>query len=284
MARRPPARLTARLTARVALACAFALAGALPAAAQHPERSAAAAAIAATPDIAGIRLGMSEGEAMAVLQARYPQAKTRRVMRHFPYSDGARELSTPEYLWLIEAPLNANDVLSMQFSALPGPQRIVAIKRRSAWPGGADREALVQGLIAEFGTPTVVNSRTDSIAWAQPDRPACWRMTPRSTHFLSAGSGGDILDLIRRAQRAGVAPRDPSRCGYAVRASFQGRPVRRLTVSLSDLGAWAASVTRSQAWVAGLEAQARARRAERPRAEPPPASPPPEQVGGDPPL
>jgi hypothetical protein len=55
-------------------------------------------------DIAGVRLGMTEQEALAALKAFNPSWKINSIMAYFNYSDGVRHgLQTPEFLEKIES-------------------------------------------------------------------------------------------------------------------------------------------------------------------------------------
>ena len=108
---------------RLALAGAL-IVGALPALAQN------ATTPAAKLDIAGVRIGMTEAEAVKAVQAFDASAKLKRNLATFPYFDGVNSLESPEFLDQIGVTM-AGSGIGIWFASPPaepraGPDEVVS--------------------------------------------------------------------------------------------------------------------------------------------------------------
>lgn len=212
------------------------------------------------PDIVGLRLGMTEQEAVAALQAHAPSARISKTMRRYSYRDGVRQLSSPEHLHVLKAASSsgAQDIVTVVFSSGPAEQRVIGIDRLVELPAPPLVEQLLQQLTAKYGDPLFRSAHnappTTSVMWAEPGKPTCWRLTP-ATVVIGFGETS-VLQQMGTAQKRGIAPRDLSQCGYAVSAQLHGSPVRNLRVRMADFGAWSVSDIQAAEWVGRLESEA----------------------------
>jgi hypothetical protein len=212
------------------------------------------------PEIVGLRLGMTEQEAVAALQAHAPSARISKTMRRYSYSDGVRQLSSPEHLHVLKASSSsgAQDVLTVVFSSGPAEQRVIGVDRVVELPAPPLVEQLLQQLTAKYGDPLFRSAHnappTTSVMWAESGKPTCWRLTP-ATVVIGFGET-NVLQQMGNAQKRGIAPRDLSQCGWAPNAQLHGSPVRNLRVRMADFGAWSVSDIQAADWIGRLEAEA----------------------------
>lgn len=217
------------------------------------------------PDIVGLRLGITEDQAMSALKAHAAGMQFKRMLRSYSFSDGVKGHSTPQHLQMIQAAtiagVDSSERFQLLFSSPPGEQRLISITRDTRLANPPTAAQLEAQLIEKYGPPLDSNSikapvRT-TIVWAEKGKPTCWRSTQKTTVFTSASSGaGSVLNGMRNAQSRGIAPKDLSQCGHAVGALIEGEPARSLRVYMTDFAAWAVSDQGAEAWVDGLRQDA----------------------------
>jgi hypothetical protein len=235
-------RIASRLAAATALCLCVA---ALSASARQP----------AGYDIVGIRLGMTEQEARAAVQAHDPSMQLRSVSQTYRYSDGAREHNTAASLARIEAHNNKGERIVIGFAMAPNEPRVLAVSRSTPRPEHPPTQAqLEQALVAKYGPPFSRYPHTSNtmlnIAWAQADKPNCWAIGDKDIGIPTATGGTQgIVQWIGHRQQRGRAPKDISTCGAAVNAMLSGEPVHGLVVNMTDLGAAAVAEQKTSAWV-----------------------------------
>ena len=204
-------------------------------------------------DIVGLRPGMSEAEAMAVLNAHRPGIRVQKRNMTYNYSDGVQQLSTQPFLyelWVTFDDAQGREDFRLYFSPPPSAPRVLGMSRQMSLNSPPTQAQLGAQLAQRYGQPTTSgkNHSTTNSVWGEPGKPMCWRSTPNTT-VIGVGEATDILSGLKRGQDKGHVPRDPSTCGLAAAASMAGEPVRNLTVRLVDYGAWASSHQKAKDWV-----------------------------------
>ncbi len=204
-------------------------------------------------DIVGLRPGMSEAEAMAVLQAHRPGVRVQKRNMTYNYSDGVQQLNTQPFLyelWAIYDDAQGREDIRLYFAPPPSASRVLGMTRQMSLKAPPTQAQLGAQLAQRYGAPTTSSKSNSTVntVWGEPGKPMCWRSTPNTT-VIGVGEASDILSGLKRGQDKGYVPRDPATCGLAAAASTTGEPVHSLVVRLVDYGAWASTHQKAKDWV-----------------------------------
>jgi hypothetical protein len=257
---------TGTVLSRLALAGAL-IVGALPALAQN------ATTPAAKLDIAGVRIGMTEAEAVKAVQAFDASAKLKRNLATFPYFDGVNSLESPEFLDQIGVTM-AGSGIGIWFASPPAEPRVIAVMRRGSAPQPPGSEQMMASLVARYGpyaarTPPVAGGRA-VVHWSEDGKPQCsvdkdrkgqripWNnamgtlLQPGAVKVLEQYARQRVPHLV---DALGPTP-DVARCGIVLRYEWNSEPVQNFEAWLVDQGGMVASNRRSAEWVEQLKAEA----------------------------
>lgn len=111
-------------------------------------------------DVAGIRLGMNEAQAMAALNAFEPAAKIRRNTAFFGCTDDASMFQTEGFIDYVSAQSGTGNRINVYFSGPLGEPRVIKFRRSSTVVNGPRRTEFLNALIsrssmlAEWGSST----------------------------------------------------------------------------------------------------------------------------------
>lgn len=225
-------------------------------------------------DIAGLRIGMTEADAMAALRAFDPGAKvTRRTVASFPYFDGASMLQAPEFLDQLEVSTNGGP-FRVWFTGLPSESRVFAVNRRGAAERPPGSEQFVSSLVSKYGpfdarSPARPGGQT-VVQWGEEGKPQCTVGKDRAGQRVPAeNSTGTLLPpqaakTLEQQARQGYphlrealgTAMDPARCGVVLRYEWLGDPVASFEAWLVDQGGMIAMGRQSAQWVEQLKADA----------------------------
>lgn len=225
-------------------------------------------------DIAGIRIGMTEADAMAALRAFDPGAKVmRRMAASFSYFDGANMLQTPEFLDQLEVNTNGG-AFRIWFTSPPSESRVFAVNRRGGAEPPPGSEQFVSSLVSKYGpadarSPARPGGQT-IVQWGEEGKPQCTVGKDRAGQRVPAeNTTGTLLPpqaakTLEQQVRQGYphlrealgADMDPARCGTVLRYEWLGDPVSAFEAWLVDQGGMIATGRQSAQWVEQLKADA----------------------------
>lgn len=219
-------------------------------------------------EMAGVRVGMTEAEARAAIQAFDPALRITPVMGVFNYSDGVNpSLKTPEFLDRLEG-RKGNQAVSLKvyFSGPVGEVRVVGVFRSEIVASNAPTAAqFAQSLIDKHGRPAGVNGLNNAhIVWAEAGRPSCIRARNHAGQVaLSVSSGTSLMEnsavedfYTKRGSEItarGLLPADLKQCGAYIDYNLIGDPVRQFVAEMNDLGAMVTAERSRRAWVQQLQ-------------------------------
>lgn len=216
-------------------------------------------------DIVGLRLGMSEAEALQAIQAYRPDLKISRVQSAFGYSDGVQSFQTQPFLSRLLVAGHPRPTLAVYFTPPPKGGRVWAIERDEPITGDPPNFAQYTAALKDkYGTPTA--GRDGVLAWDFPaGRPNCIPRPPDRPGFPAFKPSGtdDLGFLLRLWQQKKVAPADLSQCAsrlHYVLSTSNGEVISRYYALLVDVPAYAAAYEAANREVEAQEAAARKRR------------------------
>ncbi len=221
-----------------------------------------------TPDIAGVRLGMTEAEVRSALKAFDGSLEFTPYLAGFTYSDGVdHTLQTPEFLERLEAQTRAgySSGFVVHFTTPPSSPRVMSVERTTGSRQPPSIAQFEDGLIRKYGEPTG-RQEQDGLLWEQAGKPRCARMVDYRKQIVPMIKGITVATVPktlehRQRSKGHPLPADLSQCGaYVFYQRYNSDPVDRFTGELRDLGLIVANERATQAWVAGLEDAAVARR------------------------
>lgn len=235
-----------------------------------PARAQAQSTPAAGFEMAGIRLGMTEAEARAALRAFDPALRITAVMGAFNYRDGARMLTTPEYLDRLEAMKGNSEGVKVYFSGPDGEVRVIGVYRNALVTANPPSAAqFAQSLIGKYGRPSGVNGTNMShIVWEEAGKPSCVKVRNGNKTGVSVAPIAlmkSVEEFYEKRKNQplwrGMLPADLAQCAAVIDYNFHGSdPVRTFEAEMKDLGAFVATERSRQAWVSRLQAEAVRRR------------------------
>lgn len=231
-------------------------------------------AVAAEWDIAGVKLGMTEAQARAALQAFDARSPVDTYHSAYPYSDGVANFQSPQFLNSIRMTIgdaSLGNGIMLWFSGPQAEARVIGIARKHFDPSPTAPTLVLfeQSLQAKYGAASGVFDGTYP-AWEQAGQPSCVRHQERGGQsrihvgsFVSTAqtfnNPQDIENTIeaQRPNAGGTMPADLATCGAFVFYRYhKSDPVRDFTAAIFDLGAMVATERSRNEWVDGLEAEA----------------------------
>lgn len=205
-------------------------------------------------DIVGLKLGMTESEALNVIKAYDGTLQISSVKSAFGYSDGVQQFQTEPFLSRIEArskkmkPGSTRPDLAVYFTPPPKGGRVWAIEREEAIDTNQPTaEQFAAALAQKYGSPTATSPGSTSMAWDFPaGRPNCILRPPDRPGFPAFRPSGreDLGFLLNLWQQRKLIPADASTCAsrlHYVLSSMNGTVISRHYALLIDVAAFAAS-------------------------------------------
>ncbi|MCW5655500.1 hypothetical protein [Hydrogenophaga sp.] len=223
-------------------------------------------------DIAGVRIGMTEAEAVKAIQAFDASAKmTSRSVGYFPYFDGVNHLQTPEFLDQMSF-RTADAGIGVWFSGPPSEPRVFAVVRRGSPPQPPSGEQMLSALTAKHG-PFNVRSAPRAgggavVHWDEEGKAQCTVVKERNgqkapwSNALGTLVPPNAVKTLEQYARQDVfrdalgASRDAAKCGTVLRYEWGSEPVRNFEAWLVDQGGMVAASRKSVQWVEQLKAEA----------------------------
>lgn len=228
---------------------------------------------AARLDIAGVRIGMTEAEAVKAVQAFDASARPKRSLATFPYYDGVNSLQSPEFLDHIGFAM-AGSGIGIWFAGPPSEPRVIAVTRRGSAPQPPGSEQMMASLVERYGpyaarTPPVAGGRA-VVHWSEEGKPQCsvdkdrkGQRIPWNNAMGTLLQPGAVKVLEQYARQrvphlvAALGPTpDVARCGIVLRYEWNSEPVQSFEAWLVDQGGMIAASRRSAEWVEQLKAEA----------------------------
>lgn len=222
-------------------------------------------------DIVGLRLGMTEAEATAALRAHSSALKVQVVRSAYGYTDGVKQMSTPQFVSRIEGYLPSKVSQGPNFIVLltPPPQggRVWAVERRENAGGNPPTiDQYTQALVQKYGKPSGVSRNGAAMVWEQPaGRPNCLKK-PSDAGFpqYRPSADRDPHSHLEYAQKTRRAPADLGQCAVTlnyVLGTSDGSVLGSFHALLLDVATYAKASAAASAEVRALEDAARKSRA-----------------------
>ncbi len=224
---------------------------------------------AAPWDIVGIKLGMTEQEALAAIKAHSPQAQVTTNSLKFTYHDGAKQQETESFKsgLVVRVPKTGQDgeTIQVEFSAPPLEQRVISLRRTlSSYADPPALERMISTVTQKYGKPTTeskygIGHVTTQFGWAEANRKPCGKVDKGL--LLPPVSQAPNLRWYELQQRNKLAPADPTQCSPVLQAKLTTAPggssVVTMEFQMTDPGHGVAAMQATAKWLADLEAQAR---------------------------
>lgn len=220
-------------------------------------------------DIAGLRVGMTEDEAIAALEAFDPEMALTVIEGYFNYTDGVANFETDGYPSEIRGTRPGSrygDDFILMFTPPPNGGRLWLIDRRedieSNFPSPAQYG---EALRKKYGEPSIVSNEELLFAWEFPaGGPACLRdrLGPVSAYFQPRHHS-DLLYRLYYMQQVGQAPADLATCALQLNyqlGSTNNQVVQSFNAIMIDVAGFSVANDAANEWVQGLEAEARRKR------------------------
>lgn len=228
-------------------------------------------------DITGIKLGMTEAEVIGAVKAFDPNGQVvRRLLAHYPYSDGVNGFQTPDFLTELEFETDDSQ-FRVWFASPPAEPRVYAIHRYSRGNKTPPaRDQFVSALSSKYGPVEIhyiPNTGTNVGQWSEQGKPECAVSTSAriaidgSNQTLLPPRAAEVLEGMAKSRNPNLLRTmgtsvDAARCGTVLRYTWGGPaddavfPISEFYVWLVDQGAMVAMERRSAEWVKQLETEA----------------------------
>lgn len=227
---------------------------------------------AQTFDILGVKLGMTEAEALAALKAQEPALKISRVESVFSYTDGVKQFETAPFLSEINASrpgsTSSNPNFRLLFTPPPQGGKLWAFERlEPIKENKPSQDQYVAALVQKYGKPTAVSREGAALSWDFPaGRSSCLRIPhdPGYPQWRPSSPTGDLDLMLTGALRAKRAPADLGQCAsqlYYVLSTTGGHVIDNFRAILLDVPLYVSSAQAANAEVDALEKKAQAARA-----------------------
>jgi hypothetical protein len=223
-------------------------------------------------DIVGIRLGMTEPQARAAIQAHSDRGQVSERMLKFTYSDGARQHETPAFLATIQVHIPAppgtmdNENLKIEFSAPPMPQRVIGVRRDVAmWSNPPSVDRMRDSLTQKYGQPQTFTlgglPKAGRADWAEAGKTVCGQQPGKPLAMPAVSQAPRDLRLYQQWQQQRLAPADLSTCAARLGANLTikegGSSVVGLVTEMNDYAYMLPALQATAKWLADQEAEAR---------------------------
>ncbi|MCC5885865.1 MAG: hypothetical protein JJT88_05450 [Gammaproteobacteria bacterium] len=223
-------------------------------------------------EVAGIRLGMTEAEAMAALNAFEPAATITRNTAFFGYTDGASMFQTEDFIDYVSAQSGTSNRINVYFSGPLGEPRVIKVGRSVSVVNGPTRTEFLETLLSRYGEPSGYDS--NGPVWEESGRARCQREFSEGEAVINVGRVGNFdmgpiqysveEGLTRRIGRytAGLLPDEFTDCGGFLRYAIgsNGDLVVSFRAVLADVAGFVNVERERSAWVASLTEEAVRRR------------------------
>jgi hypothetical protein len=229
---------------------------------------AAGTAGAQNVDIVGLRLGMTESEAIAALKAHDPTLKIVSRQSTFVYTDGIKQFSTEPFLSRIDAarPKSQLPVANFILSFTPPPNggKLWAIERRDRIDTNKPtQQQYTEALVQKYGKPTATSRNGAALAWDLPaGRQSCLRnpSDPGFPMFRPSNTTSPLMTTLEYQQRGKRAPADLTQCAsqlHYVLGTLSGHVIDEFQAYLIDVPGYVAATRAANQRVDALEQQVR---------------------------
>lgn len=227
-------------------------------------------------DMMGLKLGMTEAEVRAALQAYDAKGKIIASNSAYSYSDKVTRFSTPPFLNTLElriTRLSIETPLKVWFSGPIGDARAIAILRQEYnIPNPPTGEQFMRTLAGKYGEPSTLNS-ANVPTWEETGKPSCiWvasgandrrvDFNPFSSNLNHIRDFAEAVAEMERRQEGtggtrGVFPADLTTCGaFMYYTGTNNNPANHFMAAMFDVGAIIATHRARNTWVDGLETEA----------------------------
>jgi len=207
-------------------------------------------------DVVGLRLGMSEDQVIAALEAHDPAARIEVYEASYNFNDGATLQQSPPFLDFIRAHGAAGERITVKFAPGAGPPRAVSIIRGTVMnQAPPTRAQLVAALEGKYGAPNETGraSGMPAMLWLDGDKTNC--VVDSGVGYIAPSP--DTPDFMGWLARSPGAADNGAGCARVLLAQLDiNDPVRLLTLILTDIAGWAAAEIAAQDWVEQLEVEA----------------------------
>lgn len=217
-------------------------------------------------DIVGLRLGMTEDEVMAALEAYNPDMNYTIVESYYSYSDGVEYFQTENFLAEIHAGLPGSGSPTAEFiiSFTPPPEggKVWAIDREekilSNQPSFAQ---YTQALVQKYGEPTATSRQGAALVWDFPAGSSGCLRDPNDPAFpyFRPRHDQDLDFRLTFLQRSGSVPSDLSQCANQLNytlGTISGSVVDTFNAILIDVPAYIRTSEAASEVVKALEEEA----------------------------
>jgi len=230
-------------------------------------------ATAGDMDIVGLKLGMTESEAMAALKAHDATLTIAPIKSSFQYNDGVNYFQTEPFLAKIEArtrgSAQADAEFMLYFTPPPKGGRLWAVDRKERIQERQPTLAqYTEALVTKYGKPLATSRGGNALAWEFPaGRPTCLLRPPSDPAFPQFrprnNNSGDLMGAIRAGQLHKRVPQDLSNCAsqmYYLLGQNDG-VIGSFHAILLDIAGYATAEQAAGAQVQALEEKAKQTRA-----------------------
>nr|WP_298728522.1 hypothetical protein [uncultured Steroidobacter sp.] len=231
-----------------------------------------ATAVQAAPawDIVGLKLGMTEQQALAAIKAHSANAQVTSNSLKFTYHDGARQQETPSFTsgLIVRIPQAGQDTetIQVEFSAPPTDQRVISLRRTlSNYANPLALERMIDTVTQKYGKPSTeskygIGQITTQLAWAEANRKPCGKVD-KGLLLPPVSQTPDSLKWYELQQKNKLAPANGADCSAVLQAKLTtkagGSSVVTMEFQMADPGHGVPAMQATAKWLADLEAEAR---------------------------
>lgn len=231
-----------------------------------------ATAVEAAPawDIVGLKLGMTEQQALAAIKAHSANAQVTSNSLKFTYHDGARQQETPSFTsgLIVRIPQAGQDTetIQVEFSAPPTDQRVISLRRTlSNYANPLALERMIDTVAQKYGKPSTeskygIGQLTTQLAWAEANRKPCGKVD-KGLLLPPVSQTPDSLRWYELQRKNKLAPDNAADCSAVLQAKLTtkagGSSVVTMEFQMTDPGYGVPAMQATAKWLAELEAEAR---------------------------
>ncbi|MBL8264909.1 hypothetical protein [Steroidobacter sp.] len=221
-------------------------------------------------DIVGLKLGMTEQQALAAIKAHSPNAQVTTNSLKFTFHDGAKQQETPSFTsgLIVRVPQTGQDgeTIQVEFSAPPTGQRVISLRRTlSSYANPPALERMIDSVAQKYGKPNTqskygIGQITTQLGWAEANRKPCGKLD-KGLLLPPVSQTPDSLRWYDLQQKNGLAPANASECSGVLQVKLTtkagGSSVVTMEFQMTDPGYGVPAMQATKQWLADLEAEAR---------------------------